>query len=183
MRHPWRKSGHEPRTGFTLIEVAVVVSITSLLFALSATTLVALMRVERQCAAEVAQDRAMAHLASHFRADAHAATAADCTNGCEFNLSGGRTVRYAFSSPAVTREIRRGEEIKHRDSFLLGRDATVSFSRSDEHGGRLVILHLSRVGSRPPLPATPMQIAAAVNLHGTSHEQSANRSPTREARP
>lgn len=169
------------RRAFTLIELAVVVSITSVLFALSATTLVALMRVERQCSAEVALDRAVARLAGRFRADAHAAVAADCTSGCALDLGGGKTVRYSFSSPAVIRELCRGETIEHRDSFLLNKDASVLFALNAD--SRLVTMHLSRLGSRPPLPAVPLEIAAAVNLHGTAQLRPQNTPPAAEATP
>lgn len=177
MRNP---APDKSRTAFTLIEVAVVVSITSVLFALSATTLVALMRIERNCSAEVALDRSVARLASRFRADAHAAAAADCTSGCVLDLGGGKTVRYTFSSPAVIRELRCGETIEHRDSFLLGKDAAVSFAL--DAGSRLVTMHLMSLGSRPPLPAIRLEIAAAINLHGTA-QSSENKPPAAEAAP
>jgi prepilin-type N-terminal cleavage/methylation domain-containing protein len=155
------------RTGFTLIEVAVVVSITSVLFALSITTIVALLRVQRQIQTDAVRDAAIARLADRLRADAHAATSADCTSGCKLDLADGTTIHYAFTAPSVTREVRRAGAVEHRDSYFLGKDAAAAFSlegTGDKHVVMVKIAAPSGPGGPSSLPGT--EITAAVNRYG-----------------
>ena len=156
------------RPGFTLIEMAVVVTLTSVVLTLSAATIITLFRVERQFASDAAQDFAVSRLASHWRADAHQATAAKIDSGCELSLPDGRTIRYSFASPAVVREVRRGKDIEHRDSFVLTRRSVAEFSL--ELSGAREIVHLSVEPAKIPerahaTPVRPVSIAAAVDLY------------------
>ena len=158
-----------PRRGFTLIEVAVVVSITSVLFALSATTIVALLKLERQFASDASLQRALGRLSDHLREDAHQAVTAQCERMCALEMGEGTTVRYAFETPAVVREVRRGDTVEHRDSFTLGRDAKVEFVLESVGSRQLVLMTIdfsaAEGRTRISQVAGPLEIAAAVNLH------------------
>jgi hypothetical protein len=110
----------------------------------------------------------VARLASRLRTDAHAAIAASVAGGCDLELPDGRTIRYAYAPPVVTRELRRGGELEHRDAFLLPRHAAVTFSQAAESNGQ--IIHVSITPAELParahtVPARPIEIAAAVNIH------------------
>jgi hypothetical protein len=152
------------RGAFTLIETAIVVSITSVLFALSVTTIVALFRVQRQFQADADHERTVWRLASRFREDAHTAVSAASDDGLSLGLGEGGRVRYTFAAPAVVREIRQGDEIRHRDTFTLTNDAAVTFSQEHYGDGQLVWMKIDsrRVVSRPPIATVAIEIAAAI---------------------
>jgi prepilin-type N-terminal cleavage/methylation domain-containing protein len=164
-----RSKNRPPRSGFTLIELAVVVTLTSVVLTLSAATIITLFRVERQFAGDAAQDFALARLASHWRADAHQATTAKMDAGCELILPGGRTIRYTFASPAVIREVRRGDQLEHRDAFVLTRRSVAEFSVEPSGDGKIVQLMVepAQIPERAhSTPVRPLTIAAAVDLYG-----------------
>ena len=156
------------RPAFTLIEMLVVIAILSVVLMLSAATLIALFRVERQFAADMAHDRSIARLASQLRADAHSAVSAKANGACEFELSDGRSVRYAFASPAISREVRRGDQLEHRDSFVLARHASAAFSLDASAQHPTVVLHIeakNNATQSQTVRLRPLAIVAAVDLH------------------
>jgi prepilin-type N-terminal cleavage/methylation domain-containing protein len=164
------------RRGKTLLEVAIVVAIMSVALMLSATTLVALFRLERQVRTSDAHRQAVARLASRLRADAHAAVAASASAGWELSLADGRTIQYTFTAPEITRQVRRGEEVLHRDAFVLAPQAEATFSvRADPAGEfvELTIRPLAPQQRRHQASIRPIALSAAVNLHGGAHAKEA----------
>jgi hypothetical protein len=159
---------HSLRPGKTLIEVAVIVALTGVALSLATTTLVTLFRVERQLRADAAYDLAQSRLAIRWRADVHAAVAAKADGDCQLILADGRSIHYTFQSPAIRREVRRGETIEHRDSFVIPRSAQASFSSDSQQGGLMVRLAIT-APSQPDHPRLaalhPLTVAAALNLH------------------
>lgn len=157
------------RAAFSLIEMAVAVSILSVILALSATTIISLFRLERRFAADVSQLLQTDRLAAQWRLDVHRATAADMNAACELRLPTGETVHYAYESPAVTRELRQGGEFKHRDAYVVGKHAKVTFSSAPETEQRLLVLRIAPSEDVPPtrVPTVRLlRIEAAMNLHG-----------------
>jgi prepilin-type N-terminal cleavage/methylation domain-containing protein len=155
------------QSGFTLIEMAVVVALMSVLMVLATTTLTTLFRVQRQIASDAAQDLAIARLARHWRADAHEAVEANTDTGCSFVLIDRRTIAYTLSPPAIIREVRHGPSIKHRDAFVLPRQADVRFVGKPVAGGRIMCAAIApaETASRAyAVPVRAIQIEAAVNL-------------------
>jgi prepilin-type N-terminal cleavage/methylation domain-containing protein len=156
------------RAGWTLLELSIVVTISSIVFMLAAVTLAALFRVKVQMAGDTEQDVSIARLASRLRTDAHDAVSAEVENDCELKLADGRTIRYAASPSGVVREVARSGEIEHRDAFRLPRRAKVAFSSHDEERGQLVELAIAAADlpdQSYAIPARPIEILAAVNLH------------------
>jgi prepilin-type N-terminal cleavage/methylation domain-containing protein len=158
------------RSAFSLIEVAVAISILSVVLALSMTTIVALFRIERQFAADATHELAIARLAAQFRDDVHLATAVEMNGGCKLILPAGRIVEYTITDSVTTRVVSREGATEHRDSFLLGRQALVSFSFApDFTDRRLLQLKIGPAIESKPTRASsirPLTIEAAVNLHG-----------------
>jgi prepilin-type N-terminal cleavage/methylation domain-containing protein len=157
------------RRGYTLLEVAIVVTILSMVVVLATTTLTTLFRIERQFAGDAAQSQTIARLASQLRTDAHAAISTTTAEGCELALADGRTIRLAFASPAVTREVFRGDKIEHRDAFLLPRSATATFSSLPQDRGQLIRLTIAPKEGVPSSRAPPVRslaIEVAVNVQG-----------------
>jgi hypothetical protein len=157
------------RRGKTLIEVAVIVAMTGVALSLATTTLVSLFRIERQLRADTAYDLTQRRLASRWRADVHAAVAAKADGDCQLTLPDGRYIHYAFSTPVIHREVRRGDQIEHRDAFVLPRSAQASFSRNTDADGRVIRLSITsppQPGPARATPTPPLTIAAALNLQG-----------------
>jgi type II secretory pathway component PulJ len=140
MRHAIRRSGK------SLIEMLMLMSILSVILATTSATLIALMKTDRQLRRDLDQQTALARLAEKFRFDAHAATTCQVDTACQFAQSDGRTVRYEAAGGRVVREIRRGDAVEHRDSFVLPEQAVVTFSQPSDLSGRLVQLQIATVG-------------------------------------
>lgn len=158
------------RRGTTLLELIVLITLISVALTAAATTLVALLRIERQVRSDQLQQQSLAALASHWRTDAHAAITASVTEDCVFTLADGRTIRYVYSAPRVVREVHQGDEVVHRDAFVVSPRAVVAFSISGDAPPHLARLSISATAEPPPAYAAavrPSVLDAVVNLHGS----------------
>ena len=163
-------------TGKTLLEMAIVVSIMSVALMLSATTLVALFRIERQVRGSDSHRQAVARLASRLRADVHAAVSASANAGCELLLPDGRTIQYAVAPPEITREVRRGGDVLHRDAFVFASQAAATFRVRGESANQFVELSIAPAvpqQRRHQTSIRPTALVAAVNLHRAAASQEA----------
>jgi type II secretory pathway pseudopilin PulG len=153
------------RTAKSLVEMLVLMLILNVVVALSATTLIGAMRAEQQVRRGTVQHRALAQLSSRFRSDAHRAASCQVAETCEFTIPGGETIRYTHSAPRITREIRRGDEVTHRDSYVLGDAVLVSFEMPESAGGSLVRLRVvERPGSARPLLASTRRVVIEAGI-------------------
>jgi prepilin-type N-terminal cleavage/methylation domain-containing protein len=159
------------RRGFTLIEVLVMITLIGVALTAAVTTLVALLRIERQVRSDQTQHQSLISLASRWRADAHAAVAASTSDDCEMTLSDGRTIRYSFEAPRIVREVRRAGDVVHRDAFVISPRAEVAFAVLGDPPRRLVQLSISPKPESDAAYAAavrPALLDAAVNLHGAA---------------
>jgi type II secretory pathway pseudopilin PulG len=157
------------RRGATLIEVMVMITVISVVMTGAATTLVALLRLERQARSDQSELQTLANLAARWRTDVHAAIAASADDDCELTVTDGRTIRYSFAESRIAREVRLGETIVHRDAFVLPSRAQVEFTMADSHAGRLLRLSIAPATvSASPIgaPVRPAVLDAVINLHG-----------------
>lgn len=166
------------RRAFTLLEMAVATSLLSVVLALSMTTIVALLRVERQFAADARHELTIGRLAAQFRADVHRSTAAEIERDCKLTTSDGRAVRYAFAGDGVTRQlVERGVTI-HRDSFLFDRKAIVSFTEVPGFDGRLLSLRIEPAGQpQSPRPSSIRPLIVEAALHRAKNRSAAEAGP------
>jgi hypothetical protein len=155
------------RAGKSIVEVMVIVTLMSVVFAASTTTLAALFRLERQFRRDAEQATTLARLAAQFRTDAHQAASCQVEQDCVLALRDGREIRYAVADREITREVRRGVAVEHRDAFRWPAVATVSLARLDSPGGSLVRLTIRPSNSSPAAGVPPIQAAtidAAIGL-------------------
>jgi hypothetical protein len=162
------------RRGKTLIEVMVLITLTTVVMASSATTLIALFRVERQLAQDGETRQGLSRLASRVRADAHAAIGCQAGDECTLTLPGGEALRYAVRDGRLWRERLVGDEVQHRDSFPLAAGSTARFEV--EPLGKKQALRLSIAPARQEQPAIkpqpqPTVITAVIDLHGTRAQE------------
>jgi len=157
-----------PRSGKSLIEMLVMISLLSIILGLSATTLASLFRLRSTISKDTDQARSIDRLATRWRTDAHEATSASVGETCELKLSDNRSIRYSFAVPRVTREVYDGDEIVHRDSFALSRNSSVTFQTEPFGTGQLIRAIVETVNNRLPVRELPRsaRIEAAVGIHG-----------------
>ena len=157
----------QARAGKSLIETLVMISMLSLVLALSATSLATLFRLRHMITRDSESAASIERLALRLRLDAHEAVSADASDGCVFTLADGRSVRYRFTAPRMTREVDRDGTVIHRDSFLLPRHSIATFQTEPLGGGTLIQLVIKPAETRLPpreLPRTAT-IEAVVGLH------------------
>jgi hypothetical protein len=154
----------------------VVLTLLSGALGLSAVTLTALFRTEVQLRREREQQFAAARLAELWRADAHAASDCIADKDCIFTLPAGMTARYWHEGSRVWREVRRGDQTQHRDSFALPSAAAVSFAKSEEADRTFAHLRAQATGDDRPhaVPVRPLDLRAIVNLHQRASLAEAN---------
>ena len=131
------------RSGKSLIEMLILISLTSVVLGIVSTTLVALFKTDRQVRRDVQQQTTLARLGSRFRTDAHAARSCQIDKTCDLTLADGRVIRYSFEGQRLSREVRRRDAIEHRDAFVLPDTAAVGFDKPASHAGRLVRLSIT----------------------------------------
>lgn len=155
------------RRGKSLIEMLIIISVFSIVLGLTATTLVALFKTDRQVRRDLDQLTSLARLASRLRTDAHAAASCRIDQACVLGLPDGRIVRYAAEGGKLKREVLRGEAVEHRDAFVLPDTALVKFEQPAEFGSRLVRLTIRAQDDADKAyltPVRPTTIDAAIGL-------------------
>ena len=155
------------RTGKTLLEAVVIISIMSLVVGLSATSLATLFRLRHQLSRDAEQAAVLARLATRLRLDAHEAISAAVDDDCLLTLADGRTIQYTYTAPSIIREVKRDDSIVHRDRFLLPRSASADFVRPDDDP-RLVRVSIRPIEMRTRKTEMPRTatIEAVVGLNG-----------------
>jgi hypothetical protein len=103
-------------------------------------------RAERQISRDAEQAATLSRLAARWRADAHEAIRCTIDGACILALADGREIHYVANSSEITREIRRGESVLHRDAFPLARDCTASFEVVEQPAQALVRLTIRPTG-------------------------------------
>jgi type II secretory pathway component PulJ len=130
------------RTGKTLLEAVVIISIMGLIIGMSATSLATLFRLKQQLTRDTEQAASLARLATRLRLDAHAASAVVVDESCGLTLPNGSAIQYSINAPSIVREVRRDGAVIHRDRFLLPQSAAAEFSREGESPSGLVRLSI-----------------------------------------
>ena len=122
------------RGGYSLVELLVVISVSSVLASVAVGLIGILMGVDRGGRRHLHETNALARLAQQFRADVAAAEdlASDGPHGLHLRLSDGRVVDYASEAGLATREERLGEERRAREQFALPDEARLAFEVAAE---------------------------------------------------
>ncbi len=155
------------RTGKTLLEMVVIISIMGLVIGMSATGLATLFRLRQQLTRDSEQARSLARLGTRLRLDAHEAAGVAMDEGCLLTFPDGRTILYSINAPNIVRELKRDGAVVHRDRFLLARSAAAEFSVEGGSANGLVRLHIRPIevrGRKSEMPRTTT-IEAVIGLN------------------
>jgi len=155
------------RCGKSLIEALIIISLMSVIIGLAATSLGSLFRLRHVMVRDAEQAMSLDRLALRLRLDAHEAASVAAESGYRLDFADGRSIRYSFAAPRIVREVRRDEKIVHRDTFLVPRNALVTFDDDSISRRLLRVIVKPEQTKLPPreLPRTAA-IEAAVGIHG-----------------
>lgn len=110
------------RQGYTLIECLVATTVSAILLATIAGTMLVLRQSERQLRGMWEKERSLTRLADQLRRDAHRAESAeidDTGNRLSLNHRDGRSVAYRLSRYGVERERRQGVDPLQRELYRV----------------------------------------------------------------
>lgn len=117
-----------PRSGYSLIECLVAISLIATTFTLVATSLHGMYRSSQSVRQDVEMETEWFRFAGQFRADAHQALSFALEEKSEPEVAAsalslawpdGRNVRYALRPQHIERVVLRGDEVVHRETYRL----------------------------------------------------------------
>jgi len=160
------------RTGFTLIEVLVVVSLLAVILPMAGGTIFFLLRAQSQSAEGLREEMALSQFSHTFHSDSHAARSVRSTgpvpaqNKMMFDIGNSRTIEYlAEPNGLVRRTVRRADTVERREQFRVG-VASARFEIFDQGKEAAVTVTPRTPGSAQldghSRPATGIRIAATV---------------------
>ncbi|MFG0294580.1 MAG: type II secretion system protein J [Maioricimonas sp. JB045] len=166
-----RTSPSTRRRGWTLIEMVLVVTATSVLSALGISVIMLLMRMEQTGTIALARQRAASRLALQLQADGHEATSVELVNDddaptrVKLTLPGGQNITWSSDDDTITRTVSDGDS-KPRHSVFQFPDGSARWTLADD--ARHLSLHLSSDTSAAtktePASTVPFETTIDVNL-------------------
>jgi prepilin-type N-terminal cleavage/methylation domain-containing protein len=115
------------RSGFTLLELLVVISLLAVILPMAGGTVFFLLRAQSQSADALRDAMAITQLSHVFRSDVHSARSARVAGdsaadeGVLLDLDGSRVIEYRTEpNDFVSRIVRRGETVERRERFRVG---------------------------------------------------------------
>ena len=160
------------RTGFSLIEVMVVITMLTVIMSLTGMTFYLLIRTERVVSESFVTERAISRLAVQFRDDIHRADTTTimgdrdaATSELVLDLKSGSRIRYVASKHGLSRQLFEKEKMLSRDDFLVPH-CQIWFTAGEDANRSLRALVIQRPGPvltrqrGVPLQSRPLQIHA-----------------------
>ena len=143
-----RNLGRGRPGGYTLVEMMVVVAITSLVLSSVAVALHSLYRVDRRMRSHMVNTTTLTRLSLQLRRDAHRAVSVekiDGENGVSklmLALTDGNVVQYEAGPGRLLRIARSGEDVRHREVYRLPKKAGVRWKTEAERIPAFVSLEI-----------------------------------------
>lgn len=123
------------RTGYSLVDALVAISISSVLASVALGLLGALVRADHSGRRHLNETQSLARLAGQLRCDIGAAEEASLADGAArlmLRLPGGRSVEFAAEPGRATREERLGDVRQLHEQFVLPEAARLQFAVDDD---------------------------------------------------
>ena len=146
------------KRGMTLLEVLLSVGLSGVVLTVVTTLLSALWRADGRMRADLEARQSLARLELALREDIHAAKGAliDDRGSLTLEMSGEQAT-YSTEGPRVVRVLRSGDDVDHRDSFVLPRDSAAVF-RLQQRTVQIVIEPAASAADA--VPSLPVNIEA-----------------------
>jgi type II secretory pathway component PulJ len=176
---------HANRSGISLVEMQVVISMMAVLLGFTGVCLHGMYRAQARLESNVQRRASLDRLWLRLCADAHSAVAVRLQDDDQtrqsllLTASDGAEIGYRTGQSEVQRIVRQGEKVLHRDTFRLPGAADVQWQLSE--GTQPVISAVVVPGSEPARAGTavPMTIRATVGAQ-IRRQQLVLRSPPAE---
>jgi len=162
------------RRGYSLMELLVVMTMSSVMLSVTVVLFTLLFRIERSGRDHVRHSAVLGRLADQFRRDVHATPVGGVSVGetVQFSPAPDRTITYGTPHGAVIRIERVGSdlvnsEVARRESFVLPSSCSASIESPPDAKGPTVTLSIApRTDSQPRKPGRTLRIDA---LLGRDH--------------
>jgi type II secretory pathway pseudopilin PulG len=162
------------RPAVTLIEMQVVITLMAVLLGLTGVCLHGMVRAHDRLKTNTQRRASLDRFSLQLRTDAHAANAArldddQATRSLVLTAADTSEIVYRAEASEVSRTVRQGETVRHRDTFQLPAVASAQWEISDGHPQLVEVKLLSADGLDRRTPAVPITIEAAVGLQDHRH--------------
>jgi len=157
------------RRGYSLVELLVVISMSSVMLGIITVLFTLLFRIERSGRDHVRHSAVLGRLADQFRRDVHATPVGGVSVGepVQFSPAPDRTITYGTPHGAVIRIERVGSEEVRRESFVLPSSCSASIGSPPDAKGPTVTLSIApRTDTQPRRPGRTLRVDA---LLGRDH--------------
>ncbi|MFO0908233.1 MAG: hypothetical protein U0794_07715 [Isosphaeraceae bacterium] len=141
MRRPCRSRTHRSRSGFTLIELVILIGCTTIILSTCGVFLHLLLKIDHS-GRDVQRDTlAVSRLARQFRSDVRGATKAEAPGPTRLELSGnsGGRVIYEIDKLRITRTESRAKGAERHEAYVLRRYVTPRFEVGTDQRVSLVL--------------------------------------------
>ncbi len=136
------------RRGYALIEVVLVVTITTVMLGLCAGMIHLLMKLDRSGRSTANEAADLARLARDFRADAHASAPVDPSSRSDekltLTLDQGRSVEYLVRPADMLRTLREGTKVRRYETYRTPARSRVRMEISGDGPGSFATLVIDR---------------------------------------
>jgi type II secretory pathway component PulJ len=157
------------RPAVTLIEMQVVITLMAVLVGLTGVCLHGMVRAQDRLRRNVQRRVSLDRFSLQLRTDAHAANAArldddQATRSLVLTAMDASEIVYRAEASEVSRTVRRGETVQHRDTYQLPGLASVQWELSDDAQLAVVLDSAPAQGVGKYATAPPMRLEAAVGV-------------------
>jgi prepilin-type N-terminal cleavage/methylation domain-containing protein len=177
------------RHGFTLLEMLVVIAVSTAIVGLAVALVVTMMHIEKEARSRLGTGVTQGRLADQFRRDVRASTGlsfaeASSDEGqkpaCELTLGSDRVVRYETSGPAVVRTELDADQVVRRETYRLPRGATISVELAEDPSPAIASLRITpgdNTKNRPPVQSARIAAVLGADNRFVSSETSEEQEP------